>query len=92
MKRLTKKQNIELKGKGYLILNEYYPNISTFDVASNIGKIQEIENILSVQQIRPKNKSDSTSNVYSGNYGLDEFPLHSDLAHWASSDKNSRWS
>jgi len=26
-------------------------------------------------------------NVYSGNYGLGEFPLHSDLAHWANAPR-----
>ena len=83
MKRLTKKQKIDLKTDGYLFLKEFKPNIPTFDVASNIGKVQKIDNIPAVQQLRPKDKSESTSNVYSGNYGLGEFPLHSDLAHWA---------
>jgi len=83
MNQLTSDQISTLKSDGYLFLQEFEPDISTYDVAARIGTIQDIHGIPTVQQLRPKERYGSTSNVYSGNYGLGEFPLHSDLAHWA---------
>lgn len=34
-----------------------------------------------VQELTPR--ASSTPNTYSGIFGLDRFPFHSDLAHWA---------
>src|SRR5262249_10274535 len=36
-----------------------------------------------VQALRPRSRASSTPNTYSGNFGFDAFPLHTDLAHWA---------
>jgi len=35
-----------------------------------------------IVQLIPKNISESTPNTYSGQYGYDDFPMHTDLAHW----------
>lgn len=35
-----------------------------------------------IQELRPRRHKEAPRNIYSGNYGLGEFPLHSDLAHW----------
>ena len=83
MNQLTSDQISTLKSDGFLFLHEFEPDIQTYDVAAKIGKIQGINDIPTVQQLRPKDICESTSNVYSGNYGLGEFPLHTDLAHWA---------
>ena len=83
MNQLTNNQITILKSNGYLFLQEFEPDLSTYDVAAKIGIIQDINGIPTVQQLQPKDRYESTSNIYSGNYGLGEFPLHSDLAHWA---------
>lgn len=36
-----------------------------------------------VQTIRPRVQEPALTNQYSGTFGLGEFPLHTDLAHWA---------
>lgn len=38
--------------------------------------------IANVQSLRPRHASEVKRNQYSGHYGLDPFPLHTDLAHW----------
>jgi L-asparagine oxygenase len=83
MNQLTSDQISNLKSNGYLFLQGFEPDMPTYDVAAKIGITQDIRGIPTVQQLRPRDKYESSSNVYSGNYGLDEFPLHSDLAHWA---------
>jgi hypothetical protein len=78
-----------LKRDGYVFLPEWIPGLSTFEVAARIGKVVDLERILpgaripSVQVLRPRTEADAPRNQYSGNYGLGEFPLHTDLAHWA---------
>ena len=58
------------------------------EVAANLGKVVRIEDLLpgsaisTVQSLRPRASSQVGRNQYSGHYGLGEFPLHSDLAHW----------
>ena len=63
-----------LKGDGIFNLTE--------DAAKGIGDIVKIAGISKVQTLHPTERSHSTKNVYSGNYGLGRFPLHTDLAHW----------
>ena len=49
---------------------------------SHLGKLWSGVSSATPHQLRPTEKSASTPNTYSGNYGLDAFPLHTDLAHW----------
>lgn len=67
---------------GFIILKNLEPELDTFSVAYQIGIPIEIPNIPIVQRLTPKLIEDSTSNIYSGNFGYGKFPLHSDLAHW----------
>jgi L-asparagine oxygenase len=59
------------------------------DVAATLGKVVNIEDLLpgsgipTVQSLRPRESDKVGQNQYSGNYGLGDFPLHSDLAHWS---------
>jgi L-asparagine oxygenase len=39
--------------------------------------------ITTVQRLIPRDTSASIKNQYSDNFGMSEFPLHTDLAHWA---------
>ena len=56
------------------------PKISTFEVASSIGSVERIPGLELIQELRPRAVSEKSS--YSGIYGLNAFPLHSDMAHW----------
>jgi L-asparagine oxygenase len=63
---------------------------STGELANSLGEVLHVtqllpgSNIPSVQSLVPRPKSKGRSNDYSGVFGLSTFPLHTDLAHWAS--------
>ena len=67
---------------GYVALTRWCPDSTTSILAPAIGSIEQIPGIPQVQILRPKGREKSTPNLYSGNFGRDEFPLHTDLAHW----------
>lgn len=56
---------------------------SSWEVAKQFGIIDTIEGLNPVQTLIPRIKSEAPPNTYSGNFGRSEFPLHTDLAHWA---------
>lgn len=55
---------------------------TTQAIAANLGGVVPIRNIPTVQTLKPAIEKESSLNVYSGNYGLRQFPPHTDLAHW----------
>ena len=77
-----------LEENGYAYLPKWYPEATTIDIGRSLGTVIDIALMLpqmgmpTVQVLRPTHKDDSSSNRYSGTYGLGEFPLHSDLAYW----------
>jgi L-asparagine oxygenase len=62
---------------------------SSIEVAHGLGRPVELSAFdrrsqqPMVQQLKPHRIEDSRPTQYSGHFGLGEFPLHSDLAHWA---------
>jgi L-asparagine oxygenase len=78
----------ELKQKGFAVWRELRPGSLTMDVSASIGKIVDIEELLpgsgipTVQSLKPRESDRVGLNQYSGHYGLEDFPLHTDLAHW----------
>lgn len=79
----------QLNRNGYVMLPEWRSEEKTISVARLLGTVINIEtllpksNIPTVQVLKPGYKNVSSSNNYTGTYGLAEFPLHTDLAHWA---------
>lgn len=76
------KQSIsdDIGRQGYAFATTYHPEMSTNEVAESLGQpIAPFEGRL-VQELTPR--ATSTPNTYSGIYGLDRFPYHTDLAHW----------
>lgn len=53
------------------------------EAARELGEVDEVEGLAAVQTLVPTDSNHSPPNTYSGNFGLGEFPLHTDLAHWA---------
>ena len=78
-----------LKRDGFCICPRLLPDLTTAQIADKLGKIVEIPDLLpasgigAVQTLVPRSVNDVAQNQYSGNYGFEEFPLHTDLAHWA---------
>lgn len=79
----------DLNRNGFALWRELAPASSTIDVSERLGKVVNVEDLLpgsgvpTVQSLRPRESSKVGLNQYSGNYGLGDFPLHSDLAHWS---------
>jgi hypothetical protein len=71
-----------LKEKGYINLGVIEPDLPTQDIVNMIGPTEHIPGLSLVQKLSPKTSSEYPRNTYSGNFGLNDFPLHTDLAHW----------
>jgi L-asparagine oxygenase len=75
-----------LERDGYAVEKKFCPHQATLEVASALGSVVAIPDLLrhsgipTVQSLRPREKGGD--NRYSGHYGLNAFPLHTDLAHW----------
>ena len=79
----------QLLQNGYVLLPRWRCGETTIAIGRSIGSVVDVHKMLSrddipiVQILKPCGKADASKNRYSGNYGLNEFPLHTDLAHWA---------
>jgi L-asparagine oxygenase len=70
----------ELSKRGYVFLPNHQPGVHAVAVAMNLGlPLTPWEGGL-VQTLIPR--TEATPNTYSGIYGLNRFPFHTDLAHW----------
>ena len=67
---------------GYVVINEHLPEIVGIAAFSSLGKIVRLPRVDEVQTLVPRHAEDAPLNTYSGNFGIQEFPLHTDLAHW----------
>lgn len=65
---------------GYAVLPGIAAGQPTAQVAAGLGEIMLSWGGKLVQELTPK--ANSTPNTYSGLFGLDRFPFHTDLAHW----------
>ena len=73
----------QVAAEGYAFLPQFRPDLPSTRALGLLGQIDVVEGIRAVQTLTPHQVSDSTPNTYSGNFGTGEFPLHTDLAHWA---------
>lgn len=68
---------------GYALIPRHRPDLSTVEAVSLLGTPLALTGFSTVQELRPHQTSDAAPNTYSGNFGVGEFPMHTDLAHWA---------
>lgn len=66
--------------QGYACVRDYKPGAESFLVAEALGKTITPWANRRVQQLIPS--AVGAPNTYSGIYGLQQFPFHTDLAHW----------
>jgi len=71
-----------LDAQGYVALRAWRPGVPADVLAAEIGPVERIRGIPLVQVLTSKPREASSPNLYSGNFGWDMFPLHTDLAHW----------
>jgi len=62
----------------------FCPQLEPIEAATALGMPEQVDGLRLVQELVPYAPSESTPNTYSGSFGLHAFPLHTDLAHWAS--------
>lgn len=67
---------------GYALIRGHRHRSHSFEALSDLGQIDTVEGLRSVQSLVPQEISNAPPNTYSGNFGVAEFPLHTDLAHW----------
>ncbi len=77
-----------LHRSGYVLLRRWRPAETTAMIGQSVGTVVDIPTLLPgdipvVQTLQPQTTANAFANRYSGEYGLAEFPLHTDLAHWA---------
>ena len=72
----------KLAEDGYALLAGLMPDVSTEVAAASLGDVLTLPGTTRVQVLRPRDKADAPPNIYSGQFGKSEFPMHTDLAHW----------
>lgn len=68
---------------GYALIPSHQPHLATIEAVSLFGTPITLPGFSMVQELRPHKASEAAPNTYSGNFGIGEFPMHTDLAHWA---------
>jgi L-asparagine oxygenase len=80
---------LAVKQNGFHLIRGFAPGLSTLEVATALGTVISVRELLptsgirTVQSLRPRNTHEVGKNQYSGHFGMETFPLHTDLAHWA---------
>ncbi|SFU21052.1 Taurine catabolism dioxygenase TauD, TfdA family [Mesorhizobium sp. YR577] len=87
--RLSPELSRQLQHGGYAFIPQWQRSQATREVASLVGTVLDLDAFLpgsgipTVQTLKPKKECEAPKSQYSGMFGLEEFPLHTDLAHWA---------
>lgn len=68
---------------GYSLVRGHRPNCPSIEALSDFGQIDTLEGLNAVQSLISHDLVEAPPNTYSGTFGVAEFPLHTDLAHWA---------
>lgn len=72
-----------LASSGFSVIRGFAPHAASIDAARRLGDVDSVEGLDPVQTLIPHPVHESSPNTYSGNFGRSNFPLHTDLAHWA---------
>jgi len=78
---LSYKENLRLNG--FAVLRRFEVNLASIDASCRLGNVDIVEGLNPVQTLVPHDSYEAQPNTYSGNFGRSDFPLHTDLAHWA---------
>lgn len=74
---------IALEKDGATLLTSKFIYESTEEIGQKLGLPIKLGNFELVQKLKLQESNTKSLNTYSGNYGFDIFPFHTDLAHWA---------
>ena len=79
---MSKDISTKLEVDGFATIGRRSPEISGIAAFSGLGAVVRLPGVAEVQVLSPRHKNQTPPNTYSGNFGLQAFPLHTDLAHW----------
>jgi L-asparagine oxygenase len=65
---------------GFVFLKSWHPDVPSGEIVNRAGKTLVFNMGTAVHCLVPK--EGAGRNTYSGIYGLNEFPFHTDMAHW----------
>jgi L-asparagine oxygenase len=51
-------------------------------LASDLGQIYTPDSLPTIQELKPRKADSESPNTYSGNFGFEKFPFHTDMANW----------
>jgi hypothetical protein len=68
---------------GFAFLPGFAVGTPSIDAAQSLGDVDIVEGLEPIQELIPRALDEAPPNTYSGNFGRADFPLHTDLAHWA---------
>jgi hypothetical protein len=71
-----------LRLNGFAVMRKFAVDLTSIDASRQLGEIDVVEGLDSVQTLVPHDCDEAQPNTYSGNFGRSAFPLHTDLAHW----------
>lgn len=77
-----------LRTFGYTVCTGVPDSTTTLDFCSAVGRVLNLHKLnkdypdRSVDTLTPRDKCTRDLNRYHGNFGFEEYPLHTDLAHW----------
>ena len=74
--------NAALTINGFAMLHGRLPETSGVSAFAGLGEVIRLPGVAEVQMLTPQHTDYAPPNTYSGNFGLQAFPLHTDLAHW----------
>lgn len=74
---------VDIALQGYSFIPKLKPEMDSYTALTELGVIECVDGFEPIQVLTPKAQENAPLNTYSGNFGTQSFPLHSDLAHWA---------
>ena len=72
-----------LAASGYSFIPRFAVGATAIEAASLWGCVDPVVGLDPGQTLVPRSCAEAAPNTYSGIFGESEFPLHTDLAHWA---------
>jgi hypothetical protein len=72
----------QLGDSGFAVIRRFMPGSCSFDAFRSLGVVDQLEGLNPVHTLKPHAIDKAPPNTYSGHFGIKDFPLHSDLAHW----------
>ena len=67
---------------GFAVITGRLPEITGIDAFRGLGPVVQLPGLAEIQVLTPRHTDYAPLNTYSGNFGIEDFPLHTDLAHW----------